>query len=135
MNTALAYAHYPLGRYKESISFINKAIRVADGCKQERLICVKRYLDMKQTQHSAEEIRAALEYFHKPETVAALYEDLEQHKNPLHSFVLRCDMQCNSDCLLLSSCKKKQTNQLMQLIFSKSKELDQSNLEKLFKEI
>lgn len=131
MNVSLAFAYCALGKVKETVEFINKALRNAEPADAEHLLCIKRYLSMKQAGYDSQQIRTTLEYFHKPQTLSALYADLSEKKNPLHHFVLHCDMQCGPDCQLLSCCKKKQTNALMRLVYTKSKELDQSALDLL----
>lgn len=128
MNVSQAYIYCALGKYKETVDLLTKAMRTCDTEDAAHLLCIKRYLSMKLAGYTTEQIRATLSIFHKPETLDALYTDLTEKKNPLHRFVLHCDMQCSDDCKLLSCCKKKQTNQLMRLIYTKSKELDQAAL-------
>lgn len=133
MNTALAHVSYTFGKTKDVIAYINKAIRANASADMEYLICLKRYLSMKMNKYAEEDMAATLELFHKPETVARLYAYIREGANPLTPVVLRCDLQCSPACELYGRCKKKYSDELVQLIVQKSRALDQSVLEEYLK--
>lgn len=135
MSAALAHVSYSFGRTKDVISYLTKAIRANTSADLEYLICLKRYLTLQQNKYAPQDIRATLEYFHKPETVAALYACLDGKKNPLDAVVLRCDLQCAPTCRLYTRCKKKYADRLVQCISQKAKLLDQAPLEALLQQI
>ncbi|MBQ7416298.1 MAG: YcaO-like family protein [Oscillospiraceae bacterium] len=135
MNMALAHVRYSLGKHGEVISHLDKAIRTKVADDEEYLICLKRYLSLRQEQYTADEIKATLTFLHNPETVEKLYTCLSARKNPLDSLVLRCDLQCQPDCRLYTRCRKKETDRLVQLVVEKSKAMDQSAVENLFQEL
>lgn len=128
MNISLAHVSYTLRKYEDTISYINQVIRAGNAENEEYLLCVKRYLSLQVHGYKPDEIEKTLVFLHKPETVQRLYAHLNNKKNPLNDLVLRCDMQCRPDCRLYGRCKKKQTDELVQLIVNKSKEVDQSEL-------
>lgn len=127
MNVSLAHVSYTLGKYKDVINYLTSLI-CAGGNHQEYLICLKRYLSLLLNRYTPAEIRATLDYLHNPQTVAQLYDCLNNRKNPLDALVLHCDMQCRPDCRLFDRCQKKRTDELVQLIVDRSKEVDQSAL-------
>ena len=135
MNTAMAHINYSLGKIKESVGFIGKALRSNAATDKEYLLCLKRYLSLKLQEYSAEDIQTTLRYFHQPQTVERLYTCLEKKENPLNSVVLCCDLQCRADCRLFSHCKKKLSDQIVHLIVAKAKELDQAALAQYLQEL
>ena len=135
MSVALAHVNYTLGKTADVVRYIDKALRTGACADREYLLCVKRYLSLKQNKYNLEDIRTALEYFHKPETVERIYSSLNQNVNPLDSVVLRCNMECGSDCLLYGRCQKKQSDRIVQLIVDKSKNLDQSEIRGLLQNL
>ena len=135
LNVSVAYAAYGIGNIGEAIACINKAIRVATPKDKEHLICIKRYLSMRQNRYKDDAIRDILNGMHKAETIQTLYSNLQQKKNLLDPFVLHCDMQCSSQCRLFACCKKLQSDKVVRYIFKKSKEMDQSAMEKLLQKL
>ena len=135
MGLALAHVNYTLGRTKDAISYLGKAIQTNISENAEYLICFKRYLSMKQTGYSEEEIEKTLQQFHREETKEKLYSFLRTNENPLDPVVLRCDLQCAQTCPLYDNCKKKYVDELVQLIVNKAKSLDQSAMEKILQNI
>lgn len=128
MNLSLAYVSYSQGKKKDAVTYIGKALLTEDLEEEEYLICLKRYLSLQLNGYGPENIKDTLTFLHKPETVGRLYEHLDKRENPLNELVLRCDMQCRSDCRLYGLCKQKQADELVQLIINKSREVDQSKL-------
>lgn len=135
MSTALAHVNYTLGKTKEVLSYINKAIPNSPESDLAYLICVKRYLSMKQNNYTDEDISSTLNIFHQPETIQKLYSHLNAGTNPLTSVVLQCDLQCSADCPLYDRCKKKHSDDIANLIIRKAKELDQSPLQQMLAEL
>lgn len=128
MNVSLAHVSYSLRKYKDAITYINQILYSESPEEEEYLICVKRYLSLQVNGYKPEEIEKTLMFLHNPETVHRLYSHLNSKQNPLNELVLRCDMQCQPHCRLYGRCKKKHTDELVQLIIDKSKEVDQSKL-------
>lgn len=135
MSLALAHINYTLGRTKDTITYVNRAIHTNVSENVEYLICFKRYLSMKLAGYSEEEIEKILQQFHKAETREQIYSFLRANGNPLDPIVLRCDLQCAPTCPLYNSCKKKYADELVQLIINKAKALDQSAMEKMLQNI
>jgi hypothetical protein len=102
---------------------------------ESMLICIKRYLTLTAQHCDQEKIRSVLDYFHRPETVQALYAAIAENKNPLDRFALHCDMQCQSSCLLYGACKKKHTDALAKIITTKLQEMDRTALEEQFEQL
>jgi hypothetical protein len=135
MNVALAHVRYTLGKHKEVIGHLDQALTSGACDDVEYLICLKRYLSLRQEQYTADEIKATLDFFHNPETVEKLYTCLNARKNPLDCVVLRCDLQCAPECRLYHCCRKKETDRLVRLIMESSAKMDQSAVEALFREL
>lgn len=135
MNATMAHVHYTLGRYAETIKYIDKMLSAADQTDAEALICIKRYLSLSANRCDSEEILSILNYFHRPETVQALYSCIVEKKNPLDAFTLHCDLNCTSSCLLYSSCRKKQIDELAQMITDRLQALDPAALKVQFEQI
>lgn len=130
MHAAMANISYTLGRQADALQYINQMLSEGAVKNQERLICVKRYLTLRADRYDEQKIRDILELFHQPETVHWLYETISENKNPLDPFTLRCNMQCEDSCLLLGVCKKKQTDQLGQMIRTRMSAMNNFALEK-----
>ena len=130
MNAAMANISYTLGRQGDAIKFIELMLSESVEKDEEYLICIKRYLALRADRYDESKVRAVLEFFHKPETVQRLYAVLSEKKNPLDAFALRCDMRCDGSCLIYGTCKKEQTQALSDLIQTKTREMDNSALEK-----
>ena len=135
LSAALAHVNYALGRYAETVKYVNKMLAENVETDKEYLVCLKRYLSLTKQKYDGGAIREILACFHRPETIRQLYACLEERKNPLDAFVLRCDLQCRPDCLLYASCRKKRTDQIVQLINTKMGELDGSALRAQLEEI
>lgn len=124
--------YYNLGQFGETVKYIKEMLPVCEQEEQEYLICLERYLSMKQYSYNDEQIKTLLDMFHKPETVDGLYVCLEQKSNPLERFTLHCDSQCNKHCPLYHCCHKLRTSQMINVITTKTRELSfESTAEKL----
>lgn len=128
MNATMAYLHYKLGRKEDTAKYLDRMIAGSPEPDQEYLICVKRYLTLSADHYDEETIRKVLEYFHQPQTVQRLYTMISMNENLLSEFVLHCDQNCDSSCLLYEACKKKQTDVLKRLILEKQHQIDQTLL-------
>lgn len=127
-NAALSHVFYTLNRIGNVISTITGMIPLAKAEDAEYLICLKRYLTMTANGQQPETIRSVLDYFHKKDTVATLYQKLEKKQNPLDPVVVHCNEQCGEHCKLFACCKKKETDQLGQMMQKKIRELDQAQI-------
>ena len=128
MNISLAHVSYTLGKKKDVVTYLGQILRADHPAEEDYLICVKRYLSLQLNGYKPEQIKDTLTFLHTPEIVCRLYDHLDKKENPLNELVLRCDMQCRSDCRLYGLCKQKQADELVQLIINKSREVDQSKL-------
>lgn len=125
-NATVAYLNYALGRKKETIKYIDKMLSADTDKDIEQLICIKRYLMLSADGYEEDRIRTILECFHQPHTVQWLFSAISENKNLLDPFVLHCDMKCHHSCILYDTCRKKQTETLVQLIRKKQQEMDHS---------
>ena len=135
MNAAMAHISYTLRRQKDTLAYISSILRSGQYRESEYLLCVKRQISLAQNGYSPEESRKILEALHSDASVTQLFACLDSGKNPLDPVVLHCDMQCGPECRLLAYCRKKQTGSLVRLIAQKSKEVDQSWMEKNLREL
>ena len=131
MSTSLAYIHYELGRYKEAATYIAQAVSNCRRGEVEYLLCLKRYLALKQAKYTAESISEILSQFHKPQTVGELYSCLEKKQNPLLRVVLKCDLENCDGCKLYGRCKKRESDSMAQMVAQKAQKLDQLSVKAL----
>lgn len=115
MAASLGYAYYAMGKHADLLKCLQSMIPNSSGEDTEYLICLKRYLSLKQHKYEPDQIRSIVEFFH-PQTAPALYEIIEGGGNPLEKFTLRCDLSCGSDCKLYGVCSQKRTDELTGLI-------------------
>ncbi len=120
----LGYVFYTLEKIDATIEYIQQILPLCEQTEQEYLLCLKRYLSMKQHKYDETQIKALLGMFHKPETVQALYTCIAENHNPLENFTLHCNDSCDENCPLLHCCCMKQTNQLASKLKQKSDALD-----------
>ena len=123
---SLANLNYTLGRNQEVIRYIDKMLSAGAEKDAGKLICIKRYLSLCAQGYTPEKIREVLEYFHQKETVEQLFATVEAGKNLMDPFVANCDLQCGPECRLHGVCMKKRTEELVQFINQKQKEVDHS---------
>jgi ribosomal protein S12 methylthiotransferase accessory factor len=135
MCATMASLNYRLGWHNETVKYIDKMLAEDVQKDESMLICIKRYLTLTAQHCDQEKIRSVLYYFHRPETVQALYAAIAENKNPLDRFALHCDMQCQSSCLLYGACKKKHTDALAKIITTKLQEMDRTALEEQFEQL
>lgn len=126
MFATMAHLNYTLGRYSETVKYIDKMLSADTDKDIEQLICIKRYLMLSADGYEEDRIRTILECFHQPHTVQWLFSAISENKNLLDPFVLHCDMKCHHSCILYDTCRKKQTETLVQLIRKKQQEMDHS---------
>lgn len=124
MSASLAYIHYSLGNIDECLKFLDHLMSDKKCKDMEYLICLKRYLSLKQHGCDQCEIHRVIAYFHRQETVDLLMYCIERGENPFERFTLHCDLTCTSDCKLYTVCCQKKVNELSNLISSKKKEMD-----------
>ena len=128
LNASMANLNYTLGRYSETVKYIDKMLSMGIDKGTEQLICIKRYLNLIADGYDKDYIRSILEKFHQPDTVKWLYSSISDGNNLMDPFVMHCDMQCSSTCLFYNKCMKKRTDSLAQFIISKQQEIDRSRL-------
>lgn len=123
---SMAYLNYTLGRYSETIRYIDKMLASEIDKDVEKLVCIKRYLNLGAEGYTPEMIRKILEYFHRQDTVQQLYTAVSKGENLMDAFVANCDMQCQSTCRLHEICRKKKTDELVHFVNAKQREIDHS---------
>lgn len=123
LTAALAHINYTLGRYADAVKHIGNMLRLVPSRNEEYLLCVKRYLSLLANRYEKAEIKATLEFFHRPETVEHLYSYLTENKNPLEDLIVHCNAACSQECLLYGSCNQKRVEELTHIIRTKSMEL------------
>lgn len=126
MQLAMAHISYTLRRHKDTIRYLDLLLRLDDDDNTEYLLCLKRWLSLKQHGYSEDEIRQTLLCLHNPVTVTCLLDRITEKANPLDFLVLRCDDRCGNDCPLLGRCFKKHTEEIADLIRRNSRCLDQT---------
>jgi len=124
MAASLVYVYYTLGSRKEALKHLQSMLNLSKDENVEFLICLKRYLSLLDNGRSAEEARAVVEYFHKPESVQKLFRCIERGENPMEEYVLHCDMRCTEQCLLHDVCCQKRADELCAVIAEKTAQLD-----------
>lgn len=113
---SLAHINYTLGNIANVEKNVQKMLQLKRGKNEEYLICLSRYLSMKINKYDADMIKRVLYFLHTEETVNKLYDYLAFDKNPLDSFVLHCNMQCDDACILKPRCNQKKAQQLIEIV-------------------
>lgn len=124
MSGALGYVYYAMGRYGDVVSCLSSMIAIASGDDLEYLICLKRYLSMKQEKRDPEMIRSVLTLFHRSETIEQLKSCLAAKGNPFERFTLHCDLDCKENCRLYPVCYRRKLDELDCLLDSKLTQMD-----------
>ena len=124
MSASLAYVYYTLGNRGEVIKSIQNVINLSQDENVEFLICLKRYLSLKENGMSEEQAREVVTYFHEQGSAQKLFAYIDSGKNPLDEYVLHCDMRCSEQCLLSGKCCQKRADELCALIAEKTAQLD-----------
>lgn len=125
-HASMANLYYTLGRYGETIRYIDKMLATGIDKDAEKLICIKRYLMLGAEGYGQNDVRMILEQFHLPQTVQQLYAAVSAGKNLMDPFVAHCDLQCQASCNLYGICMKKRTEELVHFINTKQQEMDHS---------
>lgn len=120
----LGFIFYSIGKYNETMSYVQQLLPFCEKYEKEYLICLKRYLSMKLHNYEDLEIKTILEFFHKPETIEEFYACITNKCNPLERFTLHCGLECNENCPLKHCCCEKYTNQTSDYIESKFNEMN-----------
>lgn len=123
MALSMAYVYYMLGRKKETLNALNNALTIPEFGKQEWLVCLKKYLTLKQRGMEDGYIRSVLEMFHSKQTVEQLLAAVQSGKNPLERYIISCKGQCDEACPLYKVCCQKRVLELSDLINEKTKQL------------
>lgn len=123
---------YTLGKYNDTLNYIQQLLPLCDKSEKEYLICLKRYLSLKLNKYEESQIESLLKLFHKPETVKEIYSCINSKHNPLERFTLHCDLECSENCLVKNCCCDKFTHQIADAIDYKIGEMDiNSSIDKL----
>ena len=122
--SALAYINYSLMRHLETVKCIDVLLRSEKTAYDDYLLCLKRYLLLQKEQHTPEESRRILEFFHRSDTVEKLFSYIGRNANPLDDYVVHCDGKCSNACSLQQYCCKKYVSSLVKLVNEKTSELD-----------
>lgn len=117
MASSLAYIYYALGNLPEIYKSVSTMTSVAPKEHKEELLCMKRYFSMLIHGYEMQKIQETLEFFHRKETVQALFEALESG-NPFDRYTLHCAASCEG-CPLIDKCGKDETLYLVELIKQK----------------
>lgn len=123
MSATLGYVYYTLGKYKEAEQCAEKLVSASEHFDTEQLLCLKRYLSLSANHYDQTQTRQILEYFHKEETVASLFDCISENANPFDKYTLHCDLSCTENCPIYCKCYQKQYMGLVGLINKKLKEL------------
>lgn len=123
LSATMAYVNYAFGKLSLVESNVSQMLSCKYTKKEDLLICLKRYLSMKNHKYNPDLIKQTLEFLHTKETVNKLYGYVENNKNPLEEFVLHCDMQCSDDCEIKDRCHQKQAQILADIINDAEKKL------------
>lgn len=124
MSASMAYIWYSLGNVEACIENLSRIIPGKNDKDTEYLICLKRYLSLKQHGYNEDEVRRTIAFFHRAETVDNLLKCIEQGGNPLERFTLHCDLSCTSACKLHTVCCQKRIGELASLIAARKQEMD-----------
>lgn len=124
INAALAYVNFELGNYNSISNLVAEMIKFGTSEAVEKLLCLKRFFDLKTNGFSEEETKKTLEFLHNPKTVTSFYETLNNKKNPFDEFIVKCDLQNCENCKMINKCGQKYTIKLVELIKQKSQELN-----------
>ncbi len=125
---------YSLGKFNDTLRYIQQLLPLCEKSEKEYLICFKRYLSLKLHKYEDTQIESLLNMFHKPETVKEIYSCIHSNRNPLERFTLHCDSKCDENCLLKHCCYDKYTNHVADIIDAKIDEMDINlSVEKLTK--
>ncbi len=128
----LAYVFYVLGKFNETIMYIQQLLQFCEKAEQEYLICLKRYLSFKLHNHEESQIKKLLELFHTQETINEIFSCTKQKRNPLERFILHCGEVCDENCPLKQYCCLERTNQITTMIKEKIDAMDfDSSVQKL----
>ena len=119
-----AYVYYTMGNISLACKNAGEMIKLGLKIKEDLLLCIKRYLDLTLSNYSPEQIRELLSQFHCEKTVEQFFGYIENGQNPFEEFVLHCDMRCDDSCVLKQYCCQKKTEAIIDLINTKTAELD-----------
>lgn len=120
MSAALACIYFDLGKFQLVSRLIKGMLPACKSEDAEKLLCLKRYLDLKTAGYNAEEISELLYHFHKDETAKRVLHG----ENLLRDFVVSCDWANCARCPIHTQCQQKRIAELTNLIHRKSGEMD-----------
>lgn len=121
---SLGYVCYALGRNRDVADCLDKMLRHASEAQLEALICLKRYFTMKVNRCDEETVEKTLRFFHRPETVDALYATVNSGENPFDAYTLHCGTAPCESCPIFENCSQNTENRLLTLCREKREKLD-----------
>jgi ribosomal protein S12 methylthiotransferase accessory factor len=99
-----AYASYRLGMYQQSIGYINGCIKALGKEDSEYFKCVNRYLTLKLSGVSDNQIKSILSKFFERSYVQKLYDNLDAGKTPYDDYLIACDFKNCDQCQYQQYC-------------------------------
>ena len=131
MSAALACIYFDIGKFQLVSQLIKGMLPACTPEETERLLCLKRYLDLKAGGYSTEKISDLLHHFHNAKTAARVL----QGENLLRDFVVRCDWANCNHCPIQPHCQQERIAQLTDLIHRKSCQLDREKSQQILKDL
>ena len=124
MAASVASVHYSLGDTDACIAQFTHLIPGKNDQETAWLICLKRYLSLKQHGYSNEELRRVLVFFHGDHLAQELENCIAQGKNPFDRLVLHCDGSCTDTCRIYRVCCQKRVAELAASLAGRQREMD-----------
>lgn len=124
LSCAFAYVYYAMGNRKGLHRSLATMVKHAPKERVGAILCLKRYLALRENGYEKETVWALLQAMHRPCDLEILRSDLEGKQNPFRRYVLECDpSQCHL-CELIGKCGHVEIRRLQCLVADKLKELD-----------
>lgn len=124
MAASMASVHYSLGNTDACIRYLADLIPGKTDQQTAWLICLKRYLSLKQHGYGEGEIRSIIAFFHGEGLASQLEACIAGGVDPFGQFTLHCDGNCSEKCKLHGACCQKRVGELAALIAKHQQELD-----------
>lgn len=120
MSAVQACIYFDMGKFPLVSRLIKAMLPACKPEDAEKMLCLKRYLDLKAAGYDTEKISALLHHFHKAETATRVLHG----ENLLQDFVVRCDWANCPRCPIQAHCQQKRIAELTELIYRKNSEMD-----------
>lgn len=119
-----AHIFYTLGKFGEVNKCMEALLKRCPAGEQAYLLCLQRYLSLKQNGYDPAAIRKLLEVFHSNQVIDLLDNCIDSNGNPFDKYVLHCNMQCDAGCRLYPRCCQKRIVELSDLVGNNLHQLD-----------